>query len=656
MFTLEGQSNVHKNKYNLRLAISLKSGMMTGLLAFPVLFVFILQQAPGCHCSCFIAGPVANCALKNLYWVPVLPPNITHLYLEMNHIAELNATSLSGLELLQELDLGRQYSPLVIRDHTFTGQRHLKKLVLGFNIGLRLEPQAFLGLSSLQSLHLDYCSLPDSILQGDYLKPLTSLETLDLCANQIKRLQPSLFFTNMTNLKHLNLKLNQINKICEPDLAAFQGKHFESLNLDSNNVNARDSIDWHDCGNPFRGLSFTTLDLSYNGLSIANLKQFFKAIQGTKISHLKLSGHIGRGFSFSNLQDVDRSTFEGLMSSSVSFLDLSKNRIFALHTGVFSLLPDVNIIDLHGNKVNQIHQNTFEGLEGLKLLNLSYNLLGEIYSHSFAHLINLRVLDLSNNHIGALGYQAFQGLLSLKILQLTGNSLRQLGFPSSLPSLNLLDLKDNRLKATYDISAFAPNVEYLNIEGNRLEDLQMFNLKQLQQLFYGDNPIKCCTTPQVVSNVAVLDLHSINLQSAWSQGRCLDIFNHLTQLLSLNLSSNALRVLPEGIFKSLTSLVELDLSSNALTHLQPRVFPNGLKSLHLADNFIASPDPAAFRSLGFLDLKMNRFHCDSNLRGFLTWMKETNVTFLNSVEDFRCEHPVGFREVRLLDYYTSSGH
>nr|WHT11142.1 toll like receptor 5 [Oostethus manadensis] len=623
---------------------------MMGLSAFPVLVVLIVQQVPGCHSSCSIEGSVANCALKKLHWVPVLPPSITHLHLEMNHIAELNATSLSGLELLQELDLGHQSSPLVIRDHTFTRQRHLKKLVLGFNIRLQLEPHAFLGLSSLQQLHLDYCSLPDSILQGDYLKPLTSLETLDLFANQIKRPQPSLFFANMANLKHLNLKLNQINKICEPDLAAFQGKHFESLNLDSNNLHASD---WHDCGNPFRGISIEMLDLSHNGLSIDKLKQLFKAIEGTKISHLKLSGHIGKGFSFSNLPDVDRSTFEGLRSSSVSFLDLSKNRIFALHQGVFSLLPDATNIDLSANKVNQIHQNAFEGQEGLKMLNLSHNLLGEIYSHTFAPLGNLQVLDLSNNHIGVLGFRAFQGLLSLKVLILTGNSLRQLDFPSSLPSLNYLHLKDNRLTAVDALSAFAPNVTYLNIEGNRVE---IFNLKHLQQLFHGSNPIKWCTTPQEVSRIKVLDLHSINLQSMWSQNRCLNIFNHVPHVVKLSLSSNALRALPQGIFEALISLVELDLSSNTLTHLRADVFPKSLKSLHLADNFIASPDPAAFRSLDFLDLKMNRFHCDPNLRSFLSWLKETNVTFLNPVEEFKCEYPVGFHKHPLLDYYTSFGH
>ncbi|XP_019746274.1 toll-like receptor 5 [Hippocampus comes] len=649
----------------LRQELHLRINMMR-IFAFAVVVNVVLQTVPGCLSSCSIKGSVANCALKKLRWIPSLPPNITHLYLEMNHIGEINATSLSGLEMLQELDLGLQYSTLVIRNDAFRRQRRLRKLVLGFNTRLQLEPRAFSGLSTLQSLHLDYCSLDESILKENYLEPLSALETLDLFGNRIKRLQPSMFFSNMTHLRRLNLKLNRVNKICEADLAAFRGKQFESVNLDSNNLKAMfdESFDPDACGNPFKGISFGTLDLSHNGFSIGNFKLFFKAIEGTRIAHLKLSGHIGRGFSFSNLLDVNRSTFEGLGNSSVSMLDLSKNRIFALQDGVFKPLSEIQVIDLSQNRLNQIHKNAFEGLEHLKKLDLSNNLLGDIRAHSFAPLKNLKVLDLSCNHIGVLGYQAFRGLFHLEVLNLTGNSLKEFGFPSALPSLSYLSLNDNKLTfaAVDTIAAVAPNVTYLDIRNNRVENLQgayifLTKLKKLQHLFFGGNPIKWCAINTQVSekkqsNVKVFDLHSSNLQSLWSQGKCLDVFEGLHHLLSLTLSSNNLRSLPKGIFQSLPSLLELDLSSNALTYLRPDAFPKSLKFLNLANNFIASPDPALFRSLSALNLNLNRFHCDSNLTNFLMWMKETNVTFASPVEDFRCEFPLAFYQASLWDYFT----
>ncbi|XP_008277249.1 toll-like receptor 5 isoform X2 [Stegastes partitus] len=621
----------------------------------------VLFQVLSCS-SCRIMGSVANCGLKNLRWVPPLPPHITHLYLQMNHINEINATSLSGLEELQELDLGQQRVPLVIRNNAFSRQKHLRRLVLGFNVGLQLELQAFEGLSSLQNLQMDYCSLTESILKDNYLEPLSSLQTLDLFGNKIKRLQPSLFFANMTHLKELNLMLNQIDQICESDLVGFQGKHFTVLNLNSINLKAMssDSFDWQKCGNPFRGMSFQTLDLSNSRLSVGQLKQLFRAIEGTKISHLKLSGHIGKGFSFSNLPDPDRSTFEGLRNSSVRSLDLSRNRIFALEPGVFSPLKEVTIIDVSKNRVNQIHRNAFEGLQGhLKLLNLSHNLLGEVYSHTFASLTNLLVLDLSYNHIGALGYGSFSGLPNLKVLFLTGNSVQDLGFPASLPSLDYLLLNDNKLTSSsvFSVSRFASNVMHLNIQDNRLTDLGgvytfMTQLRRLQHLFHGGNTIRWCPLSSQVgqNDMQVLDLHSNSLQCIWAQGKCLNLFDNLGHLISLRLSLNGLQSLPQGIFKGLTSLREMDLSSNALTYLQPDVLPKSLKSLDLSNNFIASPDPAAFHSLSHLDLTMNRFHCNSYLTSFLTWLNNTNVTLLSPAEQLRCEFPFNFYNVSLSDY------
>ncbi|XP_062266808.1 toll-like receptor 5 [Platichthys flesus] len=627
-----------------------------------LLAIGVFLQIPGCFPSCLIVGSVANCAFQNLVSVPALPPHITHLFLGMNRIGEINSSSLSGLEWLQELDLGRQRVQLVIRNEAFSRQSRLRKLLIDSNVDLQLEPGAFVGLSSLQKLHLGYCSLDESILKGQVLQPLSSLETLDLFGNRIKRLQPAAFFSNMSHLTDVNLKLNPIDRMCESDLVGFQGKHFQVLNLDSVRLQAMftGGFDWQGCGNPFRGMSFETLDLSTNGFSVNMSSQFFRAIEGTKISHLKLSGHMGRGFSFNNLPDPDRSTFAGLRNSSLLILDLSKNRIFALQRGVFSPLRDVVNIDLSQNRVNRIDRKAFEGLQGhLASLNLSHNLLGELYSDTFASLSNLRVLDLSHNHIGALGHSAFRGLPRLRVLDLTGNALRDLGFPAALPRLDHLLLNDNLLthSSMWSVPRFASNVVHLDVKNNRITDLAnvytfLTRLKRLQRLSYGGNSIRWCVPSAQVgpNDLQVLDLHSSSLQSVWAQGKCLNLFDKLGKVIDLNLNSNALQALPQGIFKGLTSVVQMDLSSNSLTYLHPDVLPRTLAVLDLSNNFIASPDPDAFRSLSFLDLKMNRFHCDADLKGFLSWLNKTNVTFLSPARELRCEFPSRLYRVPLLKF------
>ncbi|XP_035534118.1 toll-like receptor 5 [Morone saxatilis] len=629
-------------------------------LALQLGFIGLYLQVSTCYQSCTLHGFVAACSFQHHYWVPALPLNITHLYLDANYISEINSTSLRGYDQLLQLDLGMQYVPLIIKNNAFLRQRKLTRLVIGANKGLQLEPRAFAGLFNLEQLFLDNCDLTDSILAENYLQPLLSLETLDLFGNKIVRLQPGLFFSKLTKFTQLNLKLNKIQRLCEEDLVGFRGKHFTLLNLVSNHFYRSEDFDWG-CGNPFRGMAFNVLDLSSNGFSLNTSRQLFKAIEGTPITHLKFSGHIGKGFSHDNLPDPDESTFEGLINSGVNIFDLSNNRIFALQRAVFSPLKDAIIIDISKNRINQINRNAFNGLQGhLRMLNLSFNLLGEIYSHTFTNLTDLRVLDLSYNHIGALGYKAFSDLPKLRALYLTGNSLRDLGFPALLPNLEYLLLDDNKLKSVSSIIDLGINSIHVNVADNRLTNLEdvyviLSRFNHLKNLFYGGNFIKWCTLNNQVSvphnnSLDVLDLHDSSLQLIWTQGSCLDLFDHLGNLRGLNLSFNSLATLPQGIFSGLSSIIEIDLSSNALTYLQPDVFPVSLQRLDLSSNFLASPDPVTFQSLSFFSLAVNRFHCDCHLESFLKWLNVTNVTFLSPVEEYRCEFPAALHNLPLLDY------
>ncbi|XP_051793014.1 toll-like receptor 5, partial [Acanthochromis polyacanthus] len=238
-------------------------------------------------------------------------------------------------------------------------------------------------------------------------------------------------------------------------------------------------------------------------------------------------------------------------------------------------------------------------------------------------------------------------------------TLQDLGFPASLPSLDYLLLEDNKLtsQSVYSVTQFASNIMHLNIQDNRLTDLGgvytfMTQFRRLQHLFHGGNPVMWCPLSSQVgpNNIQFLDLHSNSLQAVWAQGKCLNLFDSLEYLISLSLRLNGLQSLPQGIFNGLSSLREMDLSSNSLTYLQPDVLPKSLKVLDLSNNFIASPDPAAFHSLSSLDLAMNRFHCDINLASFLTWLNNNNITFLSPVEQLRCEFPSSFYNVSLLNY------
>nr|QFE31818.1 toll-like receptor 5 [Sillago sinica] len=634
------------------------------MLAFQFVFTGLYLQISTCYPACSLHGLFANCAQRHHYWVPALPTNITQLFLDRNYISEINSTSLRPYDQLIRLDLGSQKVRLVIRSNSFLRQRKLTQLILGDNIGLRLEPRAFAGLFNLQHLFLDHCKLTESILEESYLQPLLSLEALDLSGNEITRLRPAQFFSKLRKFVELKLKLNQIDRLCEEDLVGFQGKYFNFLSLNSNKLYSTHTggFDWEACGNPFRGMAFYILDLSTNSFDTHRLRQFFKAIEGTPITHIILSGHIGKDFSYDNLRDPDKSTFEGLMNSSVNILDLSKNRVYALQREVFSPLKDAIAIDVSENKINQIDRNAFSGLQrNLQMLNLSFNLLGEIRDYTFTHLTNLTVLDLSHNHIGVLVHQAFSDLPKLQILDLSGNSLRDLEIHVALPNLQFLVLKDNKLKSLNNIINFGTSLIFVDVRDNRLTNLEevyviLSHFNQLQHFFFGGNFIKWCTLNQIFTispnnSLQVLDLSDSSLYLIWTYGKCLDLFDHLENLYTLNLKFNSIATLPHGIFSGLRSIEFIDLSFNALKYLQPGVFPDSLKRLNLANNFLTSPNPATFQSLSVLNLAINQFYCDCHLESFLTWLNETNVSFPNPVEEYRCEFPEAVHNLPLLDYY-----
>ncbi|XP_071019196.1 toll-like receptor 5 [Oncorhynchus clarkii lewisi] len=640
--------------------------MMRNLILLAIFGEYL--QVVKCTPKCPIYGSIAACTSQSLYQVPALPPYITILYMRDNYISEINETSFSGLEGLKELDLSwQQVNGLIIRTNTFQRLENLAVLYLGYNTGLQIEPDAFVGLSNLRALSLYRCDLTESILQGDYLKPLVSLETLDLYGNQVKRIQPALFFVNMTDFQELNVSLNRMESICEEDLLGFQGKHFRILKLNSLYLYSMTQygFDWKRCGNPFQNMSMETLDLSSNGFDVDKAKLFFNAIQGTKIHHLILEhSTMGKSFGFSNVKDPDRQTFEGLKNSSVKILDLSKCFIFTLQYAVFSPLREVEDITIAQNKINQIDREAFFGLQNVQRLNLSHNLIGEIYSYTFDNLPSILELDLSYNHIGALGYQAFKGLPNLQVLDLTGNSIRGLGTYGSLaplPNIQLLRLADNKITSLEGLSVFAPNTIILNVQNNRLTNLEdvytvLAKLMHIEFLWYGNNFIKWCTinnniSVPAVNSLKLLELRNIALQMIWARGECMHVFQHLGKLLSLDLSFNSLQALPDGIFKGLISLEEMDLHFNSLTYLKQDIFPESLKTVDLSYNFLASPDPEAFHSLSWINLYRNQFHCDCGLEDFLTWLKGTNVTFPDpGVNEFSCEFPSDLHGISLLNY------
>ncbi|XP_028902826.1 toll-like receptor 5 [Ornithorhynchus anatinus] len=598
---------------------------------------------------CSTTGPIAVYHFCNLTRVPLVANTTVRLLLAFNHIRTVNATSFPLLEKLELLELGNQTAALAIHRDAFRNLPNLKVLDLGYNPKLFLDPDAFRGLSNLLELRLFYCGLSESVLRDGHLRDLRSLIRLDLSTNRIQSLPLHASFRELRSLETLDLSKNQITSVCERDLQSLWGKHFFLLNLADNQLFSRRSVDWGACGNPFRNILLDTLDVSGNGWSADITRDFCAAINGTRVSSLVLRHHImGSGFGFDNIKDPNSDTFSGLERSSAVQLDLSHGFIFSLGDRLFWALKKLKVLSLTHNKINRFEKGAFYGLDTLQVLNLSYNLLGELYNSNFDGLPNLKYIDLQQNHIGAIQDQTFTHLKELRTLDLRDNAIKEIHF---LPSIDSAFLAGNKL---VHLKGRINSAEFLHLAGNRLEDLGdlylLLQIPNLQVLILNQNRFSYCyENYHFKENFSLMQLFlgENMLQLVWESGSCWDVFKGLSHLRVLYLNSNYLSFLPPGVFSNLKSLQILSLNANRLISLSHGDLPNTLVFLDLSRNQLFSPDPNLFMSLQVLDITHNRYICECELRDFLGWLNQSNVTFLGSPKDMYCVYPDSFSGVSL---------
>ncbi|NXU43367.1 TLR5 protein, partial [Drymodes brunneopygia] len=621
-----------------------------------LLLVFGLSLASGVCASrkCYSEAQVSIYFFCNLTDVPPVPKDTAKLFLTFNFIRQVTVTSFPLLEHLWLLEMGAQFvSPVTIGKGAFRNLPNLRLLDLGNNKFLQLDLDAFVGLPSLTVLRLFHNGLGDSILEERYLQDLWSLEELDLSKNKITKLHPHPLFYNLTALKSVNLEKNMISNFCQTSLTSFQGKHFLSFNLNSNHLYQTEYAAWAKCPNPFKNITFSSLDLGTNGWSTEKFQYFCTAIKGTQISSLIFSPHImGSGFGFDNLKDPDNLTFAGLGRSNLRFFDISQGYIFSLNPLVFQRLGSLESLNLFKNKINQIQRQAFFGLDNLKILNLSSNLLGELYDYAFEGLRSVMYIDLQQNHIGMIDDKSFRQLVNLKIIDLRDNAIKTL---PSFPRLISAVFGDNKLMSVADRAITAT---HLDLERNWLANLGdlyvLFRIPDLQYLFLKQNRFSYCVkSANVVENnqLIYMDLGENMLQLVWERDLCLDVFGALPKLQVLHLNNNYLSDLPQEIFRGLTSLKGLNLASNLLSHISPGIFPPSLTNLNLSGNQLFSPEPEVFMTLSILDITHNSYVCDCALKSLLVWLNETNVTLAGSQSDRYCVYPPDFAGVP-LSYMT----
>lgn len=320
----------------------------------------------------------------NLTWNQSMPVPVTRMSLTESSLQEVEGSAFEAFTTLQDLDLSQN-------------KLHI------------IDALAFLGLSSLRTLNLSRNRISDI---GMLLKPLVSLQQLDLSYNAIMELQPDTF-SSQTSLSYLRLDGNQL------------------LSLE---------------GMPLQPLTFLT-HLSCRACSLSSVKyDLFAAIP--RVNNLDLGeNRLTQLPSFVQLSDMKY----------LKYLFLDNNSITTLLDSQFADLT-LTFLGLSGNLISEIPSKAFEGLS-LEQLDLSQNRLAKVTnSLFFVGPKGLMSLNLAHNPIQEFEPLGFQGLHSLETLNLSSCSLTTLnpGLLHELHNLRKLDISWNNLQSVSedDIAIF----------------------------------------------------------------------------------------------------------------------------------------------------------------------------------------------------------
>ena len=143
------------------------------------------------------------------------------------------------------------------------------------------------------------------------------------------------------------------------------------------------------------------------------------------------------------ITSLQKGDFAGL--TSLTKLNLSRNRLTSLPEGIFAGLAEVIELSLESNQLASLPEGAFDGLVKLQALLLGANRLTGFPDRAFADLTALASLSLGDNDLSSLRTGVFSGLTALNYLYLQYNDLSSLRARvfSGLTALETLNLSDN---------------------------------------------------------------------------------------------------------------------------------------------------------------------------------------------------------------------
>uniref|UniRef100_A0A2I3FXK1 Toll-like receptor 4 n=2 Tax=Nomascus TaxID=325165 RepID=A0A2I3FXK1_NOMLE len=611
----------------------MSASRLAGTLIPAMAFLSCVRPESWDPCVEVVPNITYQCMELNFYKIPDnLPFSTKNLDLSFNPLRHLGSYSFFSFPELQVLDLSR-CEIQTIEDGAYQSLSLLSTLILTGNPIQSLALGAFSGLSSLQKLVAVETNLAS--LENFPIGHLKTLKELNVAHNLIQSFKLPEYFSNLTNLEHLDLSSNKIQSIYCKDLQVLHQMPLLNLSLDLS-LNPMNFIQ----PGAFKEISLHKLTLRNNFDSLNVMKTCIQGLAGLEVHRLVLGEFRNEG----NLEEFDKSALEGLCNLTIeefrlAYLDHYLDDIIDL----FNCLANVSSFSLVSVTIKRVEDFSYNfgwqhlelvnckfgqfptlNLKSLKRLTFTANRGGNAFSE--VDLPSLEFLDLSRNGLSFKGCcsQSDFGTNSLKYLDLSFNDVITMSSNFlGLEQLEHLDLQHSNLKQMSEFSVFLSlrNLIYLDISHTHTR--VAFN-----GIFNG------------LSNLEVLKMAGNSFQENFLP----DIFTELRNLTFLDLSQCQLEQLSPTAFNSLSSLQVLNMSHNNFFSLD--TFPyeclNSLQVLDYSLNHIMTSKKQELQhfpsSLAFLNLTQNGFACTCEHESFLQWIKDQRQ-LLVEVERMECATP-----------------
>ncbi|CAI5445932.1 unnamed protein product [Caenorhabditis angaria] len=403
-------------------------------------------------------------------------------------------------------------------------QLHLNNIILP-------QPPHFLFHSNLRVLRMSKCQMVE-VPTSSFLA-LPGLEIIDLSNNQIETLPPTLL-RSLKNLRVLILSNNKISNLASLEWILAPGVVLEQLDLSGNPI----AISMpHTIFPPVRQIFMSSTRIE----SINSSFIVFKA-QDDKCEKLQC-----RSLKIENLD-----------TSIIKTLDFSDNHGVQIDISFLNIFENVTYLDISDSRLPSEFEDWLENKSRVRSLNISnceIKLREEDTWTSCGQ--HLHSIDISKNNLKHLKLDRFCGIRSIFARD---NLLSSLFIEST--SVESIHLNRNMFSEfpTVPPGTSLENLHTLSLSHNLLTNLPkdaFFGYPALQHFDSSHNQI---------SEIDANAFPSIGMD-----------------LISLDLSSNQLSLLPHPI---LPSLLLLDLSSNNIATLDPHFFTGlpMLQQLRLSSN------------------------------------------------------------------------